>query len=112
MLQTCSLTITDALIRLERLHKNLSRKQTFLNDLNQQIQAKFKNEEVLVTDFLQSEEVDDKLVQQLNQMDRFIKTNTPAVHGLTTTSSTTIRSTPSAATANLPKLDLPIFSGD
>ena len=93
ILPTRSVSIADAVIRLEQLHKNLSRKQTFLNDLNLQIQSKFDNEEVLETDMLQSEEFDDKLVQQLDQIDRFIKSITPAVCG-TTTSSTITRSTP------------------
>ena len=109
---TRSVSITDAVIRLEQLHKNLSRKQTFLNDLNLQIQAKFDNQEILETDILQSEEFDDKLVQQLDQIDRFIKSITPAVRGTTSTSSTITRSTPPLTTAKLPKLDLPTFSGD
>ena len=66
------MSIADAVIRLEQLHKNLYRKQTFPNDLNLQTQANFDNEENLETDFLQSEEFDDKLVQQLDQIDRFI----------------------------------------
>ena len=94
ILQTRSVSIADAVIRLEQLHKNLSRKQTFLNDLNLQIQAKFDNEEILETDILQSEEFDNKLVQQLDQIDRFIKSITPAVRGTTSTSSTITRSTP------------------
>ena len=110
ILPTRSVTITDAVIRLEQLYKNLSRKQTFLNDLNLQIQAKFDNEDILETDILQSEEFDDRLVQQLDQIDRFIKRNTPSVHGSTAT--TTARSPPSPATAKLPKLNLPTFSGD
>ena len=110
ILPTRSVTITDAVIRLEQLHKNLSRKQTFLNDLNQQIQAKFDNEEILETDILLFEEIDDELVQQLDQIDRFIKSNTPTVRG--TTSATTTRSKPPLTTAKLPKLDLPTLSGD
>ena len=112
ILPTRSVSIADAVIRLEQLHKNLSRKQTFLNDLNLQIQSKFDNEVVLETDILQFEEFDDKLVQQLDQIDRFIKSITPAVRGTTSTSSTITRSTPPLTTAKLPKLDLPTFSGD
>ena len=112
ILPTRSVSIADAVIRLEQLHQNLSRKQTFLNDLNLQIQSKFDNEEVLETDILQSEEFDDTLVQQLDQIDRFIKSITPAVRGTTSTSSTITRSTPPLTTAKLPKLDLPTFSGD
>ena len=59
ILPTLSVTITDAVIRLEQLHKNLSRKQTFLDGLNPQIQAKFDNEEILETDIPLSEEFDD-----------------------------------------------------
>ena len=112
ILPTRSVSIADAVIRLKQLHKNLSRKQTFLNDLNLQIQAKFDNEEILETDILHSEEFDDKLVQQLDQIDRFIKSITPAVRGTTSTSSTITRSTHPLTTAKLPKLDLPTFSGD
>ena len=105
-----SVTITDAVIRLEHLHKDFSRKQTFLNEIKQQIQAKFDNEEILETDILLSEEIDDKLFQQLHQTDRFSKSNTPTVRG--PTSATTTRSTPTLNTANIPKLDLPTSSGD
>ena len=112
ILPTRSVSIADAVIRLEQLHKNLSRNQTFLNYLNLQIQAEFDNEEILETDILQSEEFDDKPVQQLDQIDRFIKSITPAVRGTTSTSSTITRSTPPLTTAKLPKLDLPSFSGD
>ena len=112
ILPTPSVSIADAVIRLEQLHKNLSRKQTFLNDLNLQIQAKFENEEILETDILQSEEFDDKLVQQLDQIDRFIKSITPALRGTTSTSSSITRSTPPLTTAKLPNLDQPTFSGD
>ena len=94
VLPTRSVSIADAVIRLEQLHKNVSRKQTFLNDLNLQIRAKLDNEEILETDILQSEEFDNKLVQQPDQIDRFIKSITPAVRGTTLTSSTTTRSTP------------------
>ena len=86
ILPTRIVTITDAVIQLEQLHKNFSKKQTFLNDLNQQIQAKFD-----------TEEFDDKLVQQLDQIDRFIRSNTPTVRG--TTSATTTRGTPPLTTA-------------
>ena len=80
------MSIADAVIRLEQLHKNLSRKQIFLNDLNLQIQAKFDNEEILETDIMQSEDFDNKLVQQIDQIDQFMKSITPAVRGTTSTS--------------------------
>ena len=40
ILPTRSVSITDAIIRLEQLHKNLLRKQTFLNDPNLQIRQR------------------------------------------------------------------------
>ena len=102
ILPTRSVSLEDALIRLDQLHKNLARKQNFLSDLNSKIQAKFDDEATLEDDILQSEEYDDKLVQQLDQIDRFIKTNTSAA------STSTSLSLPT----KLPKLDLPTFSGD
>ena len=108
---TRSVSLPDALIRLEQLHKNLSRKQAFLNDLNSQIQAKFDNEDALEADIMQSEEYDDKLMQQLDQIDRFIKANTmPATSSTSTFLPPPVRST--TATTKLPKLDLPTFTGD
>ena len=38
ILSTRSVSIADAVIRLEQLHKNLSRKQTFLHQHHQQLQ--------------------------------------------------------------------------
>ena len=114
ILPTRSVSLEDALIRLDQLHKNLARKQNFLSDLNSKIQAKFDDEATLEDDILQSEEYDDKLVQQLDQIDRFIKTNTSAASTSTSLSlPSSTRSTPSSTTTTkLPKLDLPTFSGD
>ena len=109
-LPTRSVTITDVVIRLEQLHKNLSRKQNSLNNLNQHFIAKFDNEEFQETDILLFQEFDDKLVQQLDPIHRFIKSNIPTVRG--TTSATTTRNTPPLTTVKLPELDLSTFSGD
>ena len=113
ILPTRSVSLEDALIRLDQLHKNLTRKQNFLGDLNSKIQDKFDNEESLEDDILLSEEFDDTLVQQLNQVDRFIKRNSIAASNSSSSSlPSSARSTPSSTTTKLPKLDLPTFSGD
>ena len=75
---TRSVSLEDALIRLVQPHKYLARKQYFLRDLNSKIQAKIDDEATLEDDTLKSDEYDDKLVQQLDQIDRFIKRNTLA----------------------------------
>ena len=51
ILPTRSVSLEDALIRLDQLHKNLARKQNFLGDLNSKIQAKFDNQEVYLGTF-------------------------------------------------------------
>ena len=113
ILPTRSVSLEDAQIRLDRLHKNLARKQNFLGDLNSKLQAKFDNKESLEDDILLSKEFDDKLVQQLDQIDRFIKRNSIAASNSTSSSlPSSARSTPSSTTTKLPKLDLQTFSGD
>ena len=52
ILPTHSISLEDAPIRLDQLHKNLARKQNFLTDLNYKIQAKFDDEATLEDDIL------------------------------------------------------------
>ena len=114
ILPTRSVSLEDAPIRLDQLPKNLARKQNFLSDLNSKIQAKFDDDEAsLENDILQSEKYDDKLIQQLDQIDRFTKRNILVASTPTSSSQpSSRRSTPSSTTTKLPKLDLSTFFGD
>ena len=109
-------TISEADInRLNQVATLLTRKQNFLVTLNQELQQNLTEAEALDNDILESEEVDDKLTQNIDAIKRFTKRfEGPSTAADTSTPSTSTLSDAmrSSATIKLPKLNLPVFSGN
>ena len=109
-------TISEADInRLNQVATLLTRKQNFLVTLNQELQQNLTEAEALDNDILESEEVDDKLTQNIDAIKRFTKRfEGPSTAADTSTPSTSTLSDAMRNSANikLPKLNLPVFSGN
>ena len=109
-------TISEADInRLNQVATLLTRKQNFLVTLNQELQQNLTEAEALDNDILESEEVDDKLTQNIDAIKRFTERfEGPSTAADTSTPSTSTLSDAMRNSANikLPKLNLPVFSGN
>ena len=109
-------TISEADInRLNQVATLLTRKQNFLVTLNQELQQNLTEAEALDNGILESEEVDDKLTQNIDGIKRFTKRfEGPSTAADTSTPSTSTLSDAMRNSANikLPKLNLPVFSGN
>ena len=108
-------TISEADInRLNQVATLLTRKQNFLVTWNQELQQNLTEAEALDNDILESEEVDDKLTQNIDAIKRFTKRfegPSTAVDTSRPSTSTLSDAMTNSANIKLPKLYLPFFSG-
>ena len=91
--------------RLEQLEINIRKKQDQLSNSNSKIQELITDEQPLDDEIQEAEDLDDKYGQYVHQIQQFLqRLKTP-----TGVSTSTAR--PIDVNVNLPKLNLPVFSG-
>ena len=102
----------DDLIRLQQIVELLKKKQAFLSEQNQKIQSLFDDPDNLDDEIVETEEFDDKICQNIDYVHRFVqrKTRHSSQESSFAAGSTTISR--NIQNINLPKLDLPSFSGN
>ena len=109
-------TISEADISsLNQVPTLLDRKQNFLVTVNQELQQNLTEAEALGNDILESEEIDDKLRQNIDAIKLFTKRfEGPSAAADTSTPSTSTLSSAMRNSANikLPKLNLTVYSSN
>ena len=90
----------------------MKQKQAFLSEQNQKIQSLFDDPDNLDDEIVETEEYDDKICQNIDYVHRFVqrKTRHSSQESSFAAGSTTISR--KIQNINLPKLDLPSFSGN
>ena len=102
----------DDLIRLQQIVELLKKKQAFLSEQNKKIQSLFDDPDNLDDEIVETEEYDDKICQNIEYVHQFVqrKTRHSSQESSFAAESTTISR--NIQNINLPKLDLPSFSGN
>ncbi|XP_075264417.1 uncharacterized protein LOC142356375 [Convolutriloba macropyga] len=102
----------DDPIRLQQIVELLKKKQAFLSEQKQKIQSLFDDPDNLDDEIVGTEEYDDKICQNIDYVHRFVqrKARHSSQESSFATGSTTISR--NIQNINLPKLDLPSFSGN
>ena len=102
----------DDPIQLQQIVELLKKKQAFLSEHNQMIQSLFYDPDNMDDEIVETEEYDDRISQNIAYVHRFVqrKTRHSSQESSFAAGSTTISR--NMLNINLPKLDLPSFSGN
>ena len=112
MNKTFTLLNEDDIIRLLQIVELLKKKQPFLSEQNQKIQSLFDDPNNLDNEIVETEEYDDKICQTIDYVYRFVQRNTRHSSQESSVAAGSITISRNMQNINLPKLDLPSFSGN
>ena len=102
----------DDLIRLQQIVELLKKKQALLSEQNQKIQSPFDDPKNLDKEIVETEEYADKICQNIDYVHQFVlrKARHSSQESSFAAGSTTISM--NMQNINIPKLNLPSFSGN